>query len=143
MTVEFTVPGTPVGKGRPRFASRGKYVQTYTPEKTRNYEAWVKQCWADSGNQKLSGEIWVFITALFSVPKSASKKARAEMLEVKVWYGKRPDIDNIAKCVTDPLTGLAYDDDNQITLLHVEKVYSEEPCVRIRLVEREAKTCEA
>ena len=34
------VPGEPVAKGRPRFAKRGAFVTTYTPEKTREY-AWM------------------------------------------------------------------------------------------------------
>lgn len=42
MKVEFTVPGIPVGKGRPRFMKNG---HTYTPQKTRDYEGKVVQCW--------------------------------------------------------------------------------------------------
>ena len=42
MRVEFTVPGIPVGKGRPRFMKNG---HTYTPQKTRDYEDKVVQCW--------------------------------------------------------------------------------------------------
>ncbi len=42
MKVEFTVPGVPVGKGRPRFMKNG---HTYTPQKTRDYENKVVQCW--------------------------------------------------------------------------------------------------
>ena len=42
MKVTFTVPGIPVGKGRPRFMKNG---HTYTPQKTREYENKVVQCW--------------------------------------------------------------------------------------------------
>ena len=42
MKIEFTVPGIPVGKGRPRFMKNG---HTYTPQKTRDYEDKVVQCW--------------------------------------------------------------------------------------------------
>ena len=34
----FMVYGEPVGKGRPRFAKRGNFVSTYTPQKTKTYE---------------------------------------------------------------------------------------------------------
>ena len=40
--VTFTVPGTPVGKGRPKFARRGNFTVAYTPEKTASYENLVK-----------------------------------------------------------------------------------------------------
>ena len=50
MKVTFTVPGIPVGKGRPRFMKNG---HTYTPQKTRDYEDKVVQlattarwCWS-------------------------------------------------------------------------------------------------
>ena len=42
MKIEFTVPGIPVGKGRPRFKKDGN---TYTPQKTQDYEDKVVQCW--------------------------------------------------------------------------------------------------
>ena len=42
MKVKFTVLGTPVGKGRPRFSRQGQFVRTYTPDKTVNYETLVR-----------------------------------------------------------------------------------------------------
>ena len=36
---ELTIPGEPVGKGRPRFTKNG---HSFTPEKTVNYENLVK-----------------------------------------------------------------------------------------------------
>ena len=39
---KFEVMGTPVAKGRPKFARRGNFVSTYTPEKTVNYENLVQ-----------------------------------------------------------------------------------------------------
>jgi Holliday junction resolvase RusA-like endonuclease len=40
--LHFMVEGTPIGKGRPKFARRGNFVSTYTPTKTRNYEDIIK-----------------------------------------------------------------------------------------------------
>ena len=137
MTVEFTVPGPPGHKGRPRFRSMGKYVQVYTDKKTQAYEKLVRECWEKSKSPKLTGELWVFITGYFAPPKNTTKKARAEMASTTVGYGHKPDADNLAKVVLDALNGTAYDDDNKITLLHVEKVYSEEPRVKVRMVEHE------
>lgn len=39
--IEFFVPGTPVGKGRPRAARRGAGVVMFTPGRTADYEALV------------------------------------------------------------------------------------------------------
>ena len=42
MRIQFTVPGVPVGKGRPRFTRGG---HAYTPEKTAAFEEKVRLCW--------------------------------------------------------------------------------------------------
>lgn len=39
--IEFTIPGVPVAKGRPKFSTRGGYAQAYTPSKTTKAEQFV------------------------------------------------------------------------------------------------------
>jgi Holliday junction resolvase RusA-like endonuclease len=43
MMITFKVDADPVGKQRARYAKRGNFVQTYTPDKTRNYESLIKE----------------------------------------------------------------------------------------------------
>ena len=40
--IKFTIPGPPQGKGRPRFSRRGKFVTTFTPDKTVLYENLIR-----------------------------------------------------------------------------------------------------
>lgn len=75
------------------------------------------------------------IMAYYSIPKSAGKRARADMLSGKLRPAKKPDLDNVAKIVLDSLNGLAYQDDAAVVELVVEKFYSETPRVEVRLVE--------
>lgn len=134
MKVEFTVPGVPVGKGRPRFVrATGR---TYTPDKTLVYENWVRECWRNANAPKLQGEIWAFITAYFPIPQSTTKEKRKAMSEGEIWYGKKPDSDNVAKAVLDSLNGIAYNDDSQVTYLVVSKLYSDDPRCAVKLMER-------
>lgn len=135
MTVRLTIPGKPVGKGRPRFRRAGNFVQTYTPEATANYETLVKWCWQERKLPKLSGEISATIKAYFPIPKSATKKRREEMAKETVGYTSKPDTDNLAKIVLDSINGLAYDDDSQVVQLTVTKHYSEEPRCVVELEE--------
>ncbi|TDM67859.1 hypothetical protein CEF00_13370, partial [Lactobacillus crispatus] len=44
MIIEFTIPGKPVGQGRPRFSRHRGYVQTYDPAKSRQYKAMATMC---------------------------------------------------------------------------------------------------
>lgn len=143
MEISFTIPGKPVGKGRPRFQRAGNYVRTYTPDATASYENLVKLCWQAGGHPKLSGEIHARIAAYFPIPKSTPKKRRADMEAGRVGCATKPDADNLAKCVLDALNGLAYDDDSSVTRLEVRKLYSTEPRCEVRLTEKTEKEIES
>lgn len=118
MKIQFTVHGIPVGKGRPRFTKDG---HTYTPQKTREYEDKVVQCWQyQSGKGFAAGvPLKAIVTAFFTVPRSTSKKKAAAMDGTP--HIKRPDVDNVAKAILDALNGHAYNDDSAIAALTVRK----------------------
>ena len=48
--VSFTVPGEPIGKGRPRATTRAGHAALYTPKKTANYESLI----AHAAHQKVA-----------------------------------------------------------------------------------------
>ena len=131
MRAEFTVLGEPVGKGRPRATATGRM---YTPSKTVVYENLIRmeyerQC----GEQRIRKPDWVALTigAYYAIPKNVSKKKRQEMLNGDVRPTKKPDIDNVLKCVADALNEVAYDDDTQIVQCYCEKYYSDEPRINV------------
>ncbi len=132
MKYSFTIQGKPVGKGRPRL---GKYA-TYTPSKTKQYEAFVKWTFINQFKEikKLEGPISANIIAIFEIPKSYSSKKRAE-LNLQKNYIHKPDTDNIAKIILDSLNEIAYYDDSQISKLSVKKEYGEENKVIVELEE--------
>ncbi len=135
MIYEFEVPGKIVGKGRPRLNS---YTGTvYTPTRTKDYETLVEQYFLLKYPRfkPFEGRVQVEIEANFEVPKSTKKADRELMLENKINPTKKPDIDNIVKIVLDAMNGIAFKDDTQITKLQVEKLYSENECVRVRISE--------
>lgn len=129
--VEFTIPGEPKAKQRPRVTKQGI---AYTPKQTIEYENWVKQCyWIKNKDKFLEGQIKAVIKAYFTIPKSTSKKRRKLMIEEKIRPTKKPDTDNLAKIVLDSLNTLAFNDDKQVVDLRVLKFYSEEPRVEVTL----------
>ena len=75
------------------------------------------------------------ITAYFAVPKSTSKKKRAQMLKGSIRPTKKPDADNIAKVIADSLNGLAYHDDAQLVDVVVCKFYGENEGVAVEIQE--------
>lgn len=128
-SISFSVPGEPVGKGRPRFTRTG---HPYTPGKTESYESLVRLAYGECGMVFPKGvPVRVKITAYFGIPKSASKKRRAVMMAGGIVPTKKPDFDNIQKIICDALNGVAYHDDSQIVKADIEKVYSTTPRVEV------------
>ena len=136
MVVTFTVPGEPVGKGRPRFVrATGK---AYTPEKTANYENLVRVCYRDQVHSKPfdSGvPLHVSVDVVQQIPKSVSKKKREAMIGRKILPTKKPDCSNILKAIEDGLNGVAYADDSQIVSVKVTKCFGEYPSARVTIRE--------
>lgn len=136
--VEFTIPGEPKGKGRPRFARTGKYVRTYTPQDTVNYENLVKLEYQNSCGDVFFDKdtaVYMQVFAYYSIPKSASKKKQQEMIEHRLRPLKKPDSDNILKAICDGLNGVAYVDDTQIVDTVIRRFYGEIPHVDVALWE--------
>lgn len=137
--MKFTVPGQPKGKARARTVRRGGGKSfSYTPEGTVLYENLIKTCYLQDAGHVLFNDgqpLAVDIIAFYEVPKSYSKKKKQEMLDGQLYPTKKPDIDNIAKCVLDALNKLAYRDDTQVVRLHTEKHYAEIPRVEVEIRE--------
>lgn len=127
MKIEFTIPGTPVAKGRPKFARRGKFVTTYSPAKTVNYESLVKDMATNAmGNKKpLDGAVTVKIELEIIPPISWSKKKRAQAFANIIHPTSRPDVDNYGKICLDGMNGIVFKDDSQVVSLLTIKTYSD------------------
>lgn len=134
--IKFEILGQPIAKQRPRVTRAGI---AYTPSKTVNYEAVVRYTYQSKYPQQepILGRIEAYITAIFPVPKSYSKKKTAELLQGQHNYDKKPDCDNLAKIILDSLNGIAYKDDSQVTALHITKEYGVQPKVIVTLKEIE------
>lgn len=138
LIVTFTVDGDPVPKGRPRFARRGQFVQTYTDAKTIDYETHVamKARLAIGSTEPLKGALTVFLYLRYAVPPSYSKK-RKEACLAGLEFPKRIDIDNVYKSITDAMNGIVYLDDSQIVEAHIKKVYAEDAGANVMVQETE------
>jgi Holliday junction resolvase RusA-like endonuclease len=123
--VIFQVDGTPVPKGRPRFARRGKFVSTYSPKTTVDYETKVSDAAKQAmGSQKpLEGPVVACIYITLPIPASYTKKRFKACLSGEERPTKRSDIDNFCKAIFDGMNGIVFSDDSQVVSLHARKVY--------------------
>lgn len=135
--MKFVIYGEPKGKGRPRFRNAGKFITTYTPKETADYETLVRFSFMQQvlDAYVIQGEVKATIKSYFPIPKSTSKKKKLDMINGCIHPVKKPDTDNIAKIILDSLNSIAYRDDSQVVELKVEKHYSESPRVEVEITE--------
>lgn len=132
----FLINGEPVPQGRPRFVSRGKFVQTYDPKKSKDYKKLVKQqVKAQFHDEILSGALNVELKVYRPIQKSITKKERSLRLSGEHRPTIKGDIDNYFKAVTDACTGLIWVDDAQIVSTKSNKYYSDNPRVELVVYE--------
>jgi len=131
--VTFKVDGTPVPKGRARYARRGNFISTYTPEKTRTYETLIKDAAIEAmgSSEPLETPVSLYLYIRVPIPKSCTKKRLEAISDGSEKPTKKPDASNILKSVEDGMNGVVYHDDSQIINIHVTKVYSSLPGVDI------------
>ena len=128
--IRLTIPGEPVAQGRPRFSRRGKYVSTYDPPKSRGYKEYIKQIARQELHiEPLTGSIRINVKVYRGIQKSGSKLTRRKKQDGIIRPTVKPDTDNYYKAVSDALTGILWEDDNQIVEIHVGKWYSDQPRV--------------
>ncbi len=132
--VRFEVPGTPVGKGRPKVSTRGgKFARMYTPEKTASYEGLIALSarQAMGGRPLIDGPVDVSLMIRLAVPASWSKKKQAAALAGQALPTKKPDADNVLKAVFDGMNGVVWVDDVQACGVVLRKRYAETPGVTV------------
>lgn len=130
----FTVPGQPVGKGRPRFVRSTGH--SFTPAKTRTYEGIVATFAIEAmrGHPPFEGACSVEVVAYFQIPASWSGKKKLAAIARSVQPTGRPDSDNLLKAVCDSCNGIVWRDDSQATDCRVVKRYAMHPRVEVSIV---------
>lgn len=115
-TIAFTVLGRPVGKERARVVNG----RAYTPERTRDYERMVGTYAALTLRDQpmLTGDISLSI-------------------RVYVSGGTFADVDNYAKSISDAIQGVLFENDKQVSELHVTRYACRRGDERIEVVVQE------
>lgn len=133
----FSVLGVPIAKGRAKFARRGNFVTTYTPEKTARYENLVKMAaqHAMAGSPAITGPVTLACRFVMPIPASYSKKRAQACLDGQEPHCKKPDLDNLLKSIKDGCNGVVWRDDCQVVALISKKHYGDCPLVVVEVKE--------
>lgn len=107
--IQFTVPGKPHPKERPRLGRNGN---TYTPRATVDAERRVGWAYRAAHGRKIPKGQHVRVTMIFHCAPNQFPKV---------------DVDNLTKVVLDGLNGVAYHDDSQVVEALARKQPSTSP----------------
>jgi Holliday junction resolvase RusA-like endonuclease len=127
--IRIEIAGAMRGKGRPRFARRGDFVTTFTDDRTKTAENWIKACATDQAKipAPLDGPIGLHMQITVEIPGSWSKKKQAAALRGDIRPTGKPDLDNSLKLVADALNKVLWRDDAQIVICGMGKAYGHKP----------------
>ena len=134
--IDIVIPGSPIGKGRPRGTSAGGFVRLYTPKKTADWERSAaliaRNAW---GRAPLdSCPIEVDVVAVFHRPKRLMRKKDPEC---RVVHTSKPDLDNVIKCALEmAVMGGLMRDDSLVCKITASSYYSsksEGPSLEFRM----------
>jgi len=73
------------------------------------------------------------------IPKSMNRVQRVDANSGYLKHVKKPDVDNLIKLYLDVLSGIAFEDDNCVSLGQAIKIYGQTPKVVINLEETQYK----
>lgn len=134
MNLLFEIPGNIQPQERPRFSTFGGHVRAVDPIKSRDFKHFVKMVAAEHAPAALiETEIHLYVDIYRPIPKSFSKKKRAEAISGVLRPTKKPDLDNLVKGIKDGLSKVIWQDDAQIVEMTVRKFYSENPRAVVKL----------
>lgn len=132
----FTYYGEAIAKGRPRVTTVGGFARAYTPNRTGAFESKIRAIcaveMARAGMHATPDACCVEMAFERKPPKSWSKKRAVEMRGEPITI--KPDLDNLAKAILDALNGVAYEDDAQVSDLHISRRWGETDSVRVRIL---------
>jgi crossover junction endodeoxyribonuclease RusA len=122
--VTFTVYGCPVPQGSMRaFLPKGSKRPIITSDNPK-LKSWRQEC-AGAAIRACNGHNWpilsgipieLTVTCFFASPKSRKKNA-------SLWKSTRPDVDKLLRAIGDALTGIAWQDDSQVSHATIAKVF--------------------
>lgn len=130
--VAFAFYGAAIPKAR---AGRNGF-QSFTPKRNAAFEANIRaigaEAMARAGMRPCVDACRVDMAFERAAPKSWSKRKAVEMRGQPITG--RPDVDNLAKAILDALNGVTFQDDAQVSDLHVTRRWGEIDCVRVRIL---------
>ena len=125
--IRIVIEGEPIPKltHRDRRYGKGKYSSQSREKKRWQEEVNARLALTGQAFEELlKGPISLRLDFVMQIPLSWSKKKIDALKDGKViWHTVKPDTSNLIKWVEDGLTGIVWEDDKQVVLVHAMKYY--------------------
>lgn len=112
------------------------FCQSYVPARhpVQNYKKLIAEAAGlYKGVMPTDGTYFAILTFVINRPQQFMKKKSPEG---RMYHNRTPDGDNFAKSTLDAMTGILYDDDSQVAVMTINKMYAakhELPSVTVQL----------
>ncbi len=140
MRIELSIPGVPVPKGSAKaFVVKGRAIVTQTnATRQRPWASAITLAARDAmqGRPPCSDPCEVDLYFVMPRPKKHYRTGQhaAELRhDAPTMHKGTPDIDKLARCVLDALTGVVWHDDGQVFRIKACKCYDERPGAYIKV----------
>lgn len=137
MSAVFFVPGIPVAKGSARaFVVKGRAIVTQTNrDKQKPWASMIGLMASERGLKPVDGPVYIKMEFILPRPKSHYRANGLFKEKAPTFHCNKPDVDKLARCVLDALTGIAWHDDSQVQIASAIKNYtrSSGPGVKIEI----------
>ena len=133
---QCTIYGNPIPQKQTRFVLINGKPRCYDPS-SRDNKSIQRELKFLYPEAPMSGPVELSIHFFMPIPTSTSLKKREKMLNFLILPDKKPDEDNLAYLITNALKKIVYNDDAQICVKHVYKLYGDTPrtVIKVRQLE--------
>jgi Holliday junction resolvase RusA-like endonuclease len=140
--LRFTVHGRPQAKGSKRALQGTGQRFPVLVDQNKRAKPWAGQVSAEAaramgGTELIRTAVVVELGFFYARPKShfgTGKNAGRVLPAAPRYMTAMPDIDKLARCALDALTGVVFKDDAQVTELRLRKGYGEPERAEVRVV---------
>lgn len=123
--ITYTIEGTPRPQGSKRHVGNGVLIESSKHVKEWRAFARMKAVEAMRGSQRIDRPhvVRIRVAFCFDRPKKHLLKGTVRV-DAPVYHTSRPDSDKLLRALLDSMTEVVFEDDSQVAVLRVEKVYS-------------------
>lgn len=122
--IEYTIEGTPRPQGSKRHVGNGIMIEASKHIKDWRAFARLKAAFAMHQHQRIDkpNAVKVLVIFGFERPKKHST-TKGVRLDAPMYHTSTPDTDKLLRALLDSMTGIVFEDDSQVAVVDVRKVY--------------------